>query len=119
VALLLTAPFHALMGPALVMSAARGPFGFRALQRALQLSGRRTWLHLGVLVAVAGPLGLVLAGLGWTFAAVPGAAVEGILRLLHLAVLSLVESAWAAAIAVCGLDAVTVPGDAEKRPLDS
>jgi hypothetical protein len=113
-ALLLTAPFHALIGPALVLSAARGPFGFRALQRALQLSGRRTWLHLGVLVAVAGPLGLVLAGLGWTFAAVPGAAVEGILRLLHLAVLSLVESAWAAALTVCGLDAASVPGETEK-----
>ena len=118
-ALLLTAPFHALIGPALVISAGRGPFGFKALQRALQLSGRRTWLHLGVLVAVAGPLGIVLAGLGWTFAAVPGAAVEGILRLLHLVVLSLVESAWAAAIAVCGLDAVSAPSDAGKRPLDS
>jgi hypothetical protein len=105
--LLSTAPFHALLSPALVLSATDGPPGWPALQRAWLLAGKRSWLHLGLLVGVGLAVGSVLGVLAWAFAVTLRAQGDTVLRVLEVAGLSLGESLWIALITITGLDAIS------------
>jgi len=105
--LLSTAPFHALLSPALVLSATDGPPGWPALQRAWLLAGKRSWLHLGLLVGVGLVAGSALAVLAWAFAVTLRAQGDTVLRVLEVAGVSLGESLWVALITVTGLDAIS------------
>lgn len=105
--LLSTAPFHALLGPALVLATTDGPPGWPALQRAWLLAGKRSWLHLGLLVGVGIVAGSALGVVAWAFAVTLRAQGETVVRVLEVAGLSLGESLWIALITVAGLDAVS------------
>jgi hypothetical protein len=105
--LLSTAPFHALLGPALVLSATDGPPGWPALQRAWLLAGKRSWLHLALLVGVGGVMGGALGIIAWAFAVTLRAQGDAVLRVLEVAGLSLGETLWIALVTVAGLDAIS------------
>ena len=92
------------------------PPGWPALRRAWRIAGRRSWLHLGLIVAVGTVFGGGLAALGWGFAVTlrsQGAEVE---RVMEVAGLSLGESLWAALVTVAGLDALSAAEAAEGPP---
>lgn len=105
--LLTTSPFHALLGPALVLSATDGPPGWPALQRAWLLAGKRSWLHLALLVGVAVVVGGVLAPVAWAFAVTLRAQGDAVSRVLEVAGLSLGETLWVALVTVTGSDAIS------------
>lgn len=105
--LLSTAPFHALLGPALVLSATDGPPGWPALQRAWLLAGKRSWLHLALLVGVGGVMGGALGIIAWAFAVTLRAQGDAVLRVLEVAGLSLGETLWIALVTIAGLDAIS------------
>lgn len=105
--LISTAPFHALLSPALVLSATDGPPGWPALQRAWLLAGKRSWLHLALLVGVSLVAGGVLGAFAWAFAITLRAQGDTVIRVLEVAGLSLGESLWIALITVAGLDAIS------------
>jgi hypothetical protein len=103
--LLLTAPFHALLAPALAL-AARGEGATGALRAALRLAGRRTWLHLAVLLTAGIVIGGAGAALAWSFVVSMQGGGEIVAALLQVAGVTLGQSLWAVLVAVCGVDAV-------------
>jgi hypothetical protein len=115
--LLMTAPFHALLAPALMLSATDGPPGWPALKRAWSISGKRSWLHLGLFVAVGAVFGGTLAVIGWAFAVTLRGQGEAVARVMDVAGLALGQSLWAALVTVSGLDALSA-AEASETPTD-
>ena len=104
--LLLTAPFHALLAPALMLSVGTGaPFG-RSLRTALRIAGRRTWVHMGLMVGLGLLLGAVLAFLGCSFTAAVNDRGDAVARTVQVAGLAIGESLWVCLLTICGLDAL-------------
>jgi hypothetical protein len=115
-ALLFTAPFHALLAPALTLAAAEGA-GFHALRLTGRAAGARTWLHLGLMIALGVVLGAILGTLSRGVTEWSRGMGDAVLRVLELGAVSLAGSVWAAAVVVCGLDTLaarpaTSPEDA-------
>jgi len=110
IALWIMAPLHVLFAPALMMAATDGPGGWKALRSAFALCSRRTWLHLGVMLAVGGLLGGVLALLCWGFAVTLRFHGDAVNRIGQVLAVSVLETVWAALITVCGMDAVSMGG---------
>lgn len=115
--LLMTAPFHALLAPALMLSATDGPRGWPALRRAWSISGRRSWLHLGLFVTVGAVFGGTLALIGWGFAVTLRGQGDAVARVMDVAGLALGQSLWAALVTVTGLDALSA-AEAAEAPTD-
>ncbi|MGV3724392.1 MAG: tetratricopeptide repeat protein [Actinomycetota bacterium] len=115
--LLMTAPFHALLAPALMLSATDGPRGWPALRRAWSIAGRRSWLHLGLIVAVGAVFGGALTAIGWGFAVTLRGQGEAVARVMDVAGLALGQSLWAALVTVTGLDALSA-AEAAEAPTD-
>jgi hypothetical protein len=112
--LLMTAPFHALLGPAVLLSATDGPPGWPALQRAWLLAGKRSWLHLGLIVTVGVVVGGTLAAVAWAFAVTLRGQGDAVRRVMEVAGLSLGESLWVSLLTIAGLDAISA-ADAETQ----
>jgi hypothetical protein len=113
--LLLTTPFQALLAPALTAAATQGK---GALGPALRIAGRRTWLHLGILLAVGAGLGGIVGIVGWSFAATMKGGGEVVTRMMQIAGVAAGESLWVALTTVCGMDALSTapPPVAEQSP---
>jgi hypothetical protein len=101
-----TAPFHALLAPALMLACAEGLRGRAAAAAAFRLANRRTWLHLGLLLALGAALAWVVA----VWNASGAAPLRGQSPLLTGAVtallLSVGQTLWTAVVVVSGLDAL-------------
>lgn len=110
--LLFTAPFHALLAPGLVISV-REKEGRGALSGGFQLAGRRTWLHLAVILLGGLLVGGLMALVGWSMAVTLRAEGEILGRLMQNAAVSAGESVWATLVTICGMDAL-----AGKKPAD-
>jgi hypothetical protein len=109
--LLFTAPFHALLAPGLVISV-REKEGRGALSGGFQLAGRRTWLHLAVILLGGILVGGLMALVGWSMAVTLRAEGETLGRLMQNAAVSAGESVWATLVTICGMDAL-----AGKKPM--
>jgi hypothetical protein len=105
--LLMTLPFHALLAPALVLSATDGPPGWPALKRAWSIAGRRSWLHLMLFLAVGVVIGGGLTVVGWSFAVTVKGQGATVARVMEIAGLALGQSLWAALVTITGLDALS------------
>lgn len=106
--LLFTAPLHALLAPGLITSV-RAKGGSGALSGALRRAGRRTWLHLGVMLAGGLVVGGVVGAFGWGVAITLRPEGEILSRIMENAGVSAGETVWAALVTVCGLDALAAP----------
>jgi len=115
--ILMTAPFHALLSPALVLSSTDGPFGWPSLRRAWSIAGRRSWIHLGLFVGVGTVFGGGLAVIAWAFAVTLRGQGDAVGRVMEVAGLALGQSLWVALITVTGLDAVSA-AEATEPPSD-
>jgi hypothetical protein len=101
-----TAPFHALLAPALLLNAGRRAGPFRAIMLAFRLAGRRSWLYLALMLMLAAVLAWVLAvwrAGAWELFRGAGELVNGLVAVLGI---SAAQSLWTALIAACGLDAL-------------
>nr|AQQ74429.1 hypothetical protein [uncultured bacterium] len=105
--LIATTPFHALLAPALALTVTEGLSPLEAVRTAFNMAGRRTWLHLGVMVTFGVLSGGLLFIYGWGFAVTLRAGGDPVWRLLQAAAVSAAESVWIALLAVCGLDALS------------
>jgi tetratricopeptide (TPR) repeat protein len=115
--LLLTAPFHALLGPAVLLSATDGPPGWPALRKSWLLAGKRSWIHLALMVAVGVVVGGSLATIAWAFAVTLRGQGDAVSRVMEVAGLSLGESLWVALLTISGLDAISA-AEAENQPAE-
>lgn len=106
-ALGLTAPLHIYAAPAVLLAVTDGPGGIGALRIAGRLAGKRSWLHLSIVLLMTLGAGAVVAALEWTTSASMTGMGEGVLRLLRVTWLTLGESLWAAAFTLSGVDAVS------------
>lgn len=106
-ALLFTVPLHALFAPGL-MSVARGEKQGNPLAVAMRMAGRRTWLHLAVMLAAGGVVGGVTGVLGWAFAVTLAGEGEVVGRLGQVAAVSGAESLWAVLVTICGHDSLAL-----------
>lgn len=104
--LLLTAPFHVLLAPALALVLTRGMAPGPALREALRLASGRTWLHLGALLTAGIPLAGGLVLLLWSLSVTLYAPGEVARKTYEIAELSAAGSLWAVTLAVLGTDAV-------------
>lgn len=111
--LVLAAPFHALLAPALVMAVSEGPGGWAAFRNSLMMAGKRTWMHLLLILAVAVIVGGAMGVLAWGFAVTLKVRGEGVFGVMQVAGISLAESLWAALITICGTDTLTAKAPAE------
>lgn len=114
VSLGLTAPLHIYVAPATLLAVTDGPGGIAALRIAAGLVGKRSWLHLAVVLLMTGAAGAVVAALEWTTSVSMAGMGEGVLHLLRVTWLTVGESLWAAAFTISGVDAVSsgaVEGD--------
>jgi hypothetical protein len=124
--LLSTAPFHALLAPAMAAASGEGPGGIEAVRKAWSLAGKRSWLHLGLIALIGSGAAVLLILFGWAFAVTLRGQGESVQRVMEAAGLSLGESVWAALVTVCGLDAIssadaeasTYEADEEQAPPD-
>jgi hypothetical protein len=103
--LLLTLPLHAVFAPGLVLGTTDGPSGWSAMVQAWHISGTRTVVHLCALLVIGCLLAGWLAVLSWLSA---GSVLQGnpLASLLLAIGVSLGETLWAAAVTLCGLDAL-------------
>ena len=114
--LLMTAPFHALLGPAVLISATDGPPGWPALRRAWLLAGKRSWIHLALIVSVGVLVGGSLATVAWAFAVSLRGQGDAVRKVMEVAGLSLGESLWVAMLTISGLDAVSAAESELQQP---
>ncbi|HTE18475.1 MAG TPA: hypothetical protein VK689_08850, partial [Armatimonadota bacterium] len=112
--LLLTAPFHALLAPALMLSVGRGAPFRPGLQTALRIAGRRTWVHMGLMVGLGLLLGVVLSFIACSFTAAMNDRGDAVTRAVQVAGLAICESLWVCLLTICGLDALAWPEPVEE-----
>lgn len=105
--LLAAAPFHVLMAPALVLAVDQGVAPALAVRTALGIAGKRTWIHLAVLVTLLTSLGGLLVLLGWAFTVNWRIQGDLVNRVLLAVAMSLGETVFASLVAVCGMDALS------------
>jgi tetratricopeptide (TPR) repeat protein len=110
--LLLTIPVHALLAPALVVTATESPGVPKAVRTSLKQARGRFWLYAGVMATLGAVLGGLLAALFWTVQVNIQGSGEPVKRVFQVAALCLGESLWGALVTVCGMDAVS-NGDRE------
>lgn len=109
-ALFLTAPLHAALAPALVQAATIGPGGLAALRATPQWITRRAWSQLTAMYVV-GLVGFaLLAAVGLFFSREIQSAGE-LGMVVKVTALSVGESLWMVAIAVCGADSIDFQED--------
>lgn len=109
--LLVTAPFHALLAPSLVMVSTKRVGIWKALGTAFRLAGKRTWWHLALMILLGGVLGGALGLCAWAFVATLRGAGDVTLRTSQVAGLCIGESIWLALVTACGMDATGVGRD--------
>jgi hypothetical protein len=104
--LMLSAPFHALLAPGLVLSATDGPGGWRSIDTSLRLAGRRSWTHLGLILGLCGLAGGTLFAIGWGLGVTLQGTGGGVRLVMEMTGLCVGESLWAALMVLCGADAL-------------
>ncbi len=126
--LVLAAPFHALLAPALVMAINEGPGGWQAFRTAVTMAGKRTWMHLALIFAVGVVVGGALGVLAWAFAVTLKLRGEGVFGVMRVAGVSLAESLWVALVTICGTDTLAArttdegeggEGEPSEAPVDT
>lgn len=104
--LFLTLPFHVVLAPATIRCGLHGQPPGTAIIGALERSSPRLWLHLLILVGLGLGMAALLAFMGVAAAESTRGLGYAVVRTLEVGALCLAESLWAAALTVCGVDAV-------------